>query len=516
MKEKGSSFLELAEDIFYNFSQIKPGSLNLVFSKKILFPVIICNSELEIIIPLPRKQDNKYLFEGILFDHTPNGRQNLWCLFLATIYHLAAHACVSRYSIYDSWKKSKTEDVCLRVIDCIEDISVERYISHTDSDVWENMKNINLKSMSKTQKNSFNSRDADLNFFGLSNEEKITKMRTHEMNTLDDALLFATLLYKNRELLPEDVPPYYERHDVRQILKTEQHSPDFEPRGSFNENAIRLDELWLEDEQFKSKLLRRYEKNLKDLNFGAITIPQGNFHDFLQIKEKVAPLLRRIRQQIQMVTNLFDEPKIGEVGYLNMQMAIQSIASEGQYVDVFERDEIKRVEAAWVILIDNSASMSLRFQQIKEFTVCIAEATNDLTGKSDAWALFSFDNNLQILKDFKEKYGREVQARIGSLENNGLSLLPDAIELARRMLSDDSRERKYIFIITDGHPSGYERIHQHLAKIAKKLDASGVSLIAIGVSKSTSKRFRNSMRGSSNLGQLVAKFITAYKTVSSD
>ncbi|MGA9229545.1 MAG: hypothetical protein WBV92_05270, partial [Nitrosotalea sp.] len=239
MKEKGSSFLELAEDIFYNFSQIKPGSLNLVFSKKILFPVIICNSELEIIIPLPRKQDNKYLFEGILFDHTPNGRQNLWCLFLATIYHLAAHACVSRYSIYDSWKKSKTEDVCLRVIDCIEDISVERYISHTDSDVWENMKNINLKSMSKTQKNSFNSRDADLNFFGLSNEEKITKMRTHEMNTLDDALLFATLLYKNRELLPEDVPPYYERHDVRQILKTEQHSPDFEPRGSFNENAIR-------------------------------------------------------------------------------------------------------------------------------------------------------------------------------------------------------------------------------------------------------------------------------------
>ena len=84
------------------------------------------------------------------------------------------------------------------------------------------------------------------------------------------------------------------------------------------------------------------------------------------------------------------------------------------------------------------------------------------------------------------------------------------------MLSDDSRERKYIFIITDGHPSGYERIHQHLAKIAKKLDASGVSLIAIGVSKSTSKRFRNSMRGSSNLGQLVAKFITAYKTVSSD
>jgi cobalamin biosynthesis protein CobT len=81
---------------------------------------------------------------------------------------------------------------------------------------------------------------------------------------------------------------------------------------------------------------------------------------------------------------------------------------------------------------------------------------------------------------------------------------------------DDPRERKYIFLITDGHPSGYEKINQHLTKITKKLDTSGISLITIGVSKSTSKRFRNNVRGSSNLGQLVSKFITAYKTVSSD
>ncbi|WP_101478130.1 vWA domain-containing protein [Candidatus Nitrosotalea bavarica] len=516
MKDKRPSFLELSEDIFYNFSQIKPGSLNLVFSKRALFPVMKYGSEPEIIIPLPRKRDNKYLFEGMLFDSDSNGRRNLWCLFLATIYHLAAHACVSRYSIYESWKKSKTEDVCLRVIDHIEDISVERYISHTDSEIWENMKNIDLKFMSETRKNYCNSWDEDLKFFGLSNKEKITKIRTSMINKQDDVILFANLLYKNRGLLLTEIPPYYERHDVKQILKTEQQSPDFEPRGSFQENTVQLDELWLADEQFKSKLLRRYKKNLKDLNFGTITIPQGNFHNFLQIKEKVAPLLRRVRQQILMVANHFDEPKIDAMGYLNMQMAIQSIASEGQCVDVFERDEIRRVEQAWVILIDNSASMNLRFEQIKEFTVCIAEAANDLTEKSDAWALFSFSNDLQILKDFEEKYDHEVQARIGSLENNGLSLLPDAIELARRMLLDDLRERKYIFIITDGHPSGYERINQHLAKIAKKLDASGVSLIAIGVSKHTSKRFRNSMRGSSNLGQLVAKFITAYKTVSSD
>jgi len=300
------------------------------------------------------------------------------------------------------------------------------------------------------------------------------------------------------------------------MLNAEEKSPDFEPFGVFQENIEKLDALWLIDEQLKSKLLKTYGKYVKDLSFDSVIIPQGSFYDFTQLKEKAAPMLKRIRQQLRMVGNVVDEPSTDQIGYLNMQLAIQAIASEGQSTDIFERDDIKRSAEAWAIVIDKSASMSLRFDHIKEFAICVSESANELAGKSDAWALFSFDNNFQILKDFKEKYDHEVQARLGSLKNNGLSLLPDALELTRRMLANDPREKKYIFVITDGHSSGYERINQNLAKIAKKLDASDVSLIAIGVSKSTSKRFRNSVRGSSDLRQLVAKFITAYKTISSD
>ncbi len=61
---------------------------------------------------------------------------------------------------------------------------------------------------------------------------------------------------------------------------------------------------------------------------------------------------------------------------------------------------------------------------MKEFVVCISESANELTGKSNAWALYSFDNNFQIIKDFNERYNKEVQARIGSLETGGLSLMP--------------------------------------------------------------------------------------------
>ncbi len=517
MKKTGQRFLELVEDIFYNFSKIPPGSLNLVFSKKTLFPVIKYDSELNIVIPLPRKLNEKYLFEGMMFDDSVDGRKNLWCLFLATIYHLAAHACVSKYHRYDSWKKFKTEDVCLRIIDYVEDMYVEKYIAHTDSEIWKNMKNIEFKLMPLLGMNSSKSCDMpDLKLLDVCNEEIITKMRITVMDNSDNVILFANWLYKNRGLLPQKILPYCERHDVKQTLQSYKKSLNFEPYGLFQENIVNLDELWLTDVQLKSKMLRKYQKNLKDLNFDTIIIPQGNFHNFLQIKEKVSPLLRRISQQIRMVANLSDEQRIDQMGNLDMQMVIQSIASESQSIDVFERNEIRRVEEAWAILIDNSASMGLKFDQLKEFTVCVAESADDLAGKSDAWALFSFDNDFQILKDFEEKYTHEVQARIGSLDNRGLSLLPDAIELTRRMLLTDTREKKYIFLITDGYPSGYDKITEHLAKITKKLDASGISLIAIGVSKSTSKRFRNNVRGSSNLGQLVSKFITAYRTVSSD
>ena len=93
--------------------------------------------------------------------------------------------------------------------------------------------------------------------------------------------------------------------------------------------------------------------------------------------------------------------------------------------------------------------------------------------------------------------------------------MPDAIELSMRVLNEDPREKKYIFIITDGSPAGYATIYEAFAKVVKKVDVSGINLVAIGVSKTVTKEFRNSATGK-NLRNLVAKFITAYRSVSSD
>jgi hypothetical protein len=46
----------------------------------------------------------KNIYEGMVFENTPEGRRNMWSLFLATIYHLSAHAATLPYSQYQKWE----------------------------------------------------------------------------------------------------------------------------------------------------------------------------------------------------------------------------------------------------------------------------------------------------------------------------------------------------------------------------------------------------------------------------
>ncbi|MGI0087192.1 MAG: VWA domain-containing protein [Nitrosotalea sp.] len=511
------NFHEFVYKLFYKFSNARPEQAGLILSRSTVGPVIETKPDVQMSIPLPKKIEEDYAFEGMLFENTDEGRRSIWSLFFATLYHLAAHAAISDYAIYDNWRKNKTQDVVLDVINFIEDLRVERYIERNDPDVWRACSSVE-STLGEYLKETKESAGKKKQYRQAENERNTDDLKARILKTSDEdkeeLVKVADYLYNNRNLLAPILLPCREHRIQGWSLKFEKRGPALAPFGIFEEQVEKIDELWQQDERTKTQILRRYKKHMKNLHFDSIIIPPGNLQAFVQIKSKTLPLLRRIRQQIRMISNMTDDPKIDQIGYVDMQMAIQAIASEGMSTDIFERDELRRGEEAWVILVDKSASMSLRFDQLKEFTVCVSESANDLTGKQDAWALYSFDNNFHILKDFKEKYTQEIQSRIGTIENGGLSLLPDAIDLSYKILSEDPRERKYIFVITDGSASGYARIQEAFSKLVKKIDASGTTLIAIGVSKSTTKRFRNNVRGG-DLKTLVAKFITAYRTAAS-
>jgi len=518
------TFLDYTSHIFYEISKKNPEDEIFLLSTKTQYPLLSFTPQPQAIIPLPRVQNEKYVFEGMTFENTEDGKRHLWSLFLASLYHLAAHTAVSQYSIYDKWRKNKTQEICWQVIDFIEDVIAEKYLSTTNSDAFDNIKNINSSVMEKYKTGNVKSSANRNNFYVLflvENQKEIEQIKEDILakrggtKHMENMLSCADMLYKNRRLLPQYVLPYYEHHNAQETIKLEKNSTDFQLRGFFEEDIKTLEQLWDAEEQNKARMLSRYRKHLRGLNFDEVIIPSTDINAYLKIKSQNNVLLRKIRDGIRMVTNTQDDPRVQQLGLINMQYAIQAIAAESNTVEIFEQDEVRRSEEAWVILLDTSASMKLKFDKMKEFALCVSETANELTGRSDAWSLYSFDSKFTIIKDFKEKYSQEVKARVGALKSGGLSFVPDAIELGNRLLAEDMRERKYLFVITDGQSSGDDKFEKRLQKIIKSIGMSGIGIIGVGISDNFTKLFNNNCDGA-NLREVVTKFIKTYRDTAAD
>jgi len=137
------TFFEFVSRLFYDCSKTEPENVAFFISRKTPYPQILHDSKALAIVPMPKIiKDRGCAFEGYLFEDSEAGRRNLWALFLASIYNLAAHCTVSQYHIYDQWQKDKTREVCWRVIDFIEDVAAEKYLSSINPNAAENIQKI--------------------------------------------------------------------------------------------------------------------------------------------------------------------------------------------------------------------------------------------------------------------------------------------------------------------------------------------------------------------------------------
>lgn len=553
------TFFDFASKNFYEVAQKNPEDFGFFISNKIDYPEVVFQPNLGAIIPLPRKQGEKYLFEGIVFQNTDSPRHTMWALFLISVYHLAAHAAVTDYSIYQEWRKNKPQDLCWKIIDFIEDTAVNQYLFSTKPEVCHRIEKIQsfFEERSKLTNRNMPRQIYDVEFYDYvvkANYAKIESLRKaivqkrNDQDNIKNILLYADILYKHKTILPNQTLPFCEHHDMKEtmhtfvlrlefdskvsvertmnesnetwqedltkisrtITKQRKHLPDL----LFERNIQKLDELWIEEESKIIRMMARYRKHLPDLQFDEIVIPPMNLQEYMKIRARNSLLIKKIRHQISAIANLVDEPKTEEMGLINMQYAIQAIASESKNTDVFEQETSRRHDEAWVMLIDNSTSMKAKFNQIKELVACVSESADVLTGSGGEWAVYGFDNNFSIIKDFKEKFGQDVKARIGGLESGGLSFIPDAIMLATRMLLQDSAERKYVFVFTDGQSSGYEKIDNKLQESIKTAQRLGVNVIGVGLSNNISKYFKTSC-SSTELRELVSKFISSYRSLAS-
>lgn len=258
-------------------------------------------------------------------------------------------------------------------------------------------------------------------------------------------------------------------------------------------------------------MLKVYLKN--KFNLLGVYFPPNDYSEFLRLRERVLPLTRRIGSMIAQVKTEYEEESHQRSGLIDLNEAVQAVASQTSRSDVFRQMQRTASSSAWAILIDNSESLSTFKVTLKEVLICLAEVANMLMS-SASWALYTFNDCLSILKDFDEKYDRRVHYRLGGLTTGGPTYLPDALNVVYRRLLMLPQNYKVMIVITDGQPHGYEGIEKETAETVKTIQRSGVTLIAIGLKSNKVKRYFSDFCYVNSFEDLAKNFTRLYYSLS--
>jgi hypothetical protein len=243
----------------------------------------------------------------------------------------------------------------------------------------------------------------------------------------------------------------------------------------------------LREAKQKRKMLTKMSRASRNLNISGVGFPVMDYVSFNGLQIELAPQIRGIIDRVRMVKNVFDENMFEETGNIDLQVAIQAIASETPRRDMFIKDEKLLKDESWTILVDSSLSLDGSSKQLKEVSICLAETAQAVLS-SNPWGMFAFSDQLFCIKDFAETYDNQVKARIGGLTQRGLSQIPDAIRACRNLIAEHSKDRNYLILVSDGIPCGYAGIEAEFAASIKELGKYSIDVAAIGIGSNAIKK----------------------------
>jgi hypothetical protein len=281
------------------------------------------------------------------------------------------------------------------------------------------------------------------------------------------------------------------------------------------------DSLWQEtffelvrEIKFQEKIKEKLLHATRNLNFSEVLFPHCDYVNFSRMHAELSADIRRISERVRMVKNAFDENTFQEVGSIDLQLAIQAVASESKRNDIFTRDEELLKEETWTILIDSSKSLGGSGSELRAVAICIAETAHSILGSSP-WGMFAFSDELSCIKDFTEKYDNLIKARIGGLKMGGLSHIPDAIRACSNLVKPYSKDHNFMILVSDGLPSGYSGIEQEFSTSVKELRRSGIDLIAMCLGSQSIKKTIRNARIVEKPTDIAKEFMEVYMSLSS-
>ncbi len=231
----------------------------------------------------------------------------------------------------------------------------------------------------------------------------------------------------------------------------------------------------------EEKIIAKINLYLPSTRFRSVSFPEEDYTQYLRARSLVQGASRRLLDIMRSAFNYLDEDPRQEMGQLDLQAVIQSLASSKPATDVFVLDEYLKPSFAWSLIFDVSSSMQVKGEYGRALAIAVAEAAKELMTDPTSWTFFAFSDRLYILKDSTESYSKRVRARIGGLKFEGLTYIPDAVHMAGKMLAKRFEEQRCLIVISDGWPYGYPDMPEALKRSVDDLLRKGVIVIGIGV-----------------------------------
>jgi hypothetical protein len=514
---------------------------------------------LHLIKPL-RLDDSHVAFQGLKFNlQNPTHKKIIWYLFKASVYHLSLHALLSDFSIYSRWARGKQPSISIFAVSLVEDAIVNKNLKRsfrwmlpevTYANVISYLRMKSAEELSNDISRVMASVLLDFNVGkvkGTIKDEAITEVKAvtsmlqniKENPTANERIDYANKIYDALSLFGQtfEVPSllYAESHGTNDLFYKERPpkeeeiqalltetlqntSSEFKDEQKLKSALQSLDgsdanlalTAWLEREKSQIKILNSYRESGKETEFEDFSFPVEDYAEFQRRREILSSPIRRILHQLRLLKNISGEDFKQESGFVDLQEAIQVIASKSQRTDIFVREELQTREDAWSILIDASHSLNMFRGEVRGIALCLAEVARMLILNQNSWGMYAFNNKFYIIKDFSEKYDARVRARIGGLTHGGFTFLPDAILLAAQALTRRLEEARVLVVVSDFFPTGYDDAEERLKDNIKKVERMGVGIIGIGVNSTAVKRYIRTYCVVEDPFDLMKKFTKAF------
>ena len=537
-------------------------SFRLILDKDLVAPALTADkSGMVFKIPIPKLDDKGfYSLQGMYFDADERAWSGLWKLYRASLYHGALHAAYTDFRQYAGWAKGKELKTATFVVSLIEDYRATRrafedwpgilpdiaYANYTAALRVKNVDDLVGPERAATKLllelwgvnhglKGDEEEDSDVRRLASLVRASVATALKGGADYPKELFTAADAVYErlSRGSKIREVPsfPHTESHGAcsifdGQVVEAEgtkileqsafaalglhevQGGPDdSEARDFFNS--------FREDEAKRDRLREKYERYVHGSRIEGVEFPNGDYANFMRIRSSLSGPIRNIRDQLRQVKNVLDETAGHESGLIDTQAAMQVIASGERRSDVFIREENVQKNEAWAILLDASKSTSAFSSEVKGISTCLAEVLKDLVPVQSQWGMFSFNNSFQVIKDFEEGYTTETKARIGGIQQRNITLLPDAIRVAQKVLNQQPVETRILVVASDGYPTGYNGIEQDLVTTVKTISNSGTFLMGLGIDSHAIQDYFTVNCIVSSPYQMMKTFVKSYLELSS-